>query len=121
MKQYQVNRAYGALNKLSEMQLPIRDAHKVFMLAQQLKSNYDFEIEQEKKIFERNHARFMPNGEMVFDDEQDAIRFKDEMTELGNIDVDLDIQPVTISIDSLDGYTMTPSDIMALSGFVDFE
>lgn len=121
MKQFQINKAYGALNKLANMQMPIRDAYNLYILAERIKPAYNFELEQEKKLIEKYAGVLnQSTGAITFNDEETTLAFRNEMAELNNFDVDIELTPVPISMDSLAGQKITPIDIMCLDGFVTF-
>lgn len=120
MKQYQINRAYGALRKLMSMELPIRESYKVTMLAKQLEFNYNFELDREKKMLLKYHGKRDSNGEIIFQSEEDAAGFKKESIELSMMDVDITIEPIELSFDSFGEQYLTPNDILCLDGFVKF-
>jgi len=121
MKQYQINRAYGALGRLASMQLPVRDSRNVYMLSKQLEDAYNFELEQEKKLLEKYHGVLDKQGGVTFSNTDDAQGFNEELNELHNIEVEVDFEPVTIQCDAMGNQTITPMDIACLDGFVLFE
>lgn len=121
MKQYQVNRAVKALNRLSSLPLPVRDAYNVFTLGKALEPNYEFVTEQEKKIIQKYGGIIGRDGNISFGDQSNTQEFENEMNELSNMDVEIKFEPVTLSFDALGDSKITPADIMALNGFVNFE
>lgn len=123
MKQYQLNKAYEALSKISNMPLPVRDAYKIYMLLQHLRYNYEFQVTEERKLIDKYNGCIMPDGEIVFHDADDSVvrSFRADLNELNNNDVELDMQPITISFDSFGNNTITPNDVAVLNGFVSFE
>lgn len=121
MKQFQINRAYSALNKLANMQMPIRDAYNLYLLSERIKPAYNFELEQEKKLIEKYAGVLNQNtGAIAFQDDESAASFQREMAALNSFDVDIEVNPVVISMDSLVEQKIAPIDIMCLDGFVTF-
>lgn len=121
MKQYQINRAFGALGRLANMQLPVRDSRNVYMLSKRLENAYNFELEQEKKLIEKYHGTLSNDGGVVFQNSEDAAGFNAELAELNNLDVEVEFDPVVINCDAMDDQRITPFDIACLDGFVTFE
>lgn len=121
MKQLQINKAYGALNKLANMQMPVRDAYNLYLLTEQIKPSYNFALEQEKKLLEKYGGVLDQNtGAFMFKDRETTDAFRQEITELNNLDVETEVDPVEISMDALGTQKITPVDIMCLEGFVAF-
>ncbi|MBQ8619045.1 MAG: hypothetical protein IJ418_16235 [Clostridia bacterium] len=121
MKQYQINRAFGALSRLANLQLPVRDSRNVYMLSKCLEDAYNFELEQEKKLIEKYHGVLGNDGGVVFQNGDDAVGFNSELSELNSLDVEVKFEPVVINCDVMEGQRITPFDIACLDGFVTFE
>ena len=121
MKQLQINKAYGALNKLANMQMPVRDAYRLYLLTEQIKPSYNFELEQEKKLLEKYEGVLdQGSGTFQFKDRETMEAFGREMKELNDFDAEIEFDPVEISMDALGTQKLTPVDIMCLEGFVAF-
>ena len=121
MKQYQINKAYAALSRLANMQMPIRDAYNLYMLTEQIKPAYNFELEQERKLIEKYGGTLdQETGAFIFKDKETTEAFRGEIMELNNLDVDVEFSVVTIAMESLGAQKITPVDIMCLEGFVSF-
>ena len=121
MKQLQINKAYGALNKLANMQMPVRDAYRLYLLTEQIKPSYNFELEQEKKLLEKYEGVLdQGSGTFKFKDRETMEAFGREMKELNDFDAEIEFDPVEISMDALGTQKLTPVDIMCLKGFVAF-
>lgn len=120
MKQYQANKAYGALNKIANQQLPVRDSYNIYMLLKSLEPVYRFELEQERRLVQKYGGEVGSNGSVRIPDRDDANRFKEEIEELNNLEIDLDIKPVVINCDALNDLRISPYDVSCLEGFVDF-
>lgn len=121
MKQYRINRAFDALNKLMKMEMRVQDAHKVFMLKKALEPHYGFELEREKDLVSKYGGTLLPDGRISFSDEQLAEEFRKELEELTQAELDVEIPSVAVRADSFEEQTLSPSVIEALDGFVDFE
>lgn len=120
MKQFQINRAYGALRKLTDMELPIRESYLIATLIKKLEFNYEFELDREKKLLVKYHGKPNEKGGIDFKTEEDAIGFKKETVELNSMDVDLEIEPIELSFESFEEQHLKPSEILCLDGFVKF-
>ena len=121
MKQYQINKAYSALGRLANMQLPVRDSRNLYMLSRQLEDAYSFELKQEKKLVEKYHGIIDNGGGVTFPNSDEAKKFGEEIAELNNLEVEIDFDPVVISCDSIEDQRISPYDIACLDGFVMFE
>lgn len=121
MKQIQINRAYASLNKLLGMDLPARESRDIFMLARSLQDHYAFEADRERKLVQKYGGIIRDDGQIVFQDTENLESFKQEVSEIGDLDVDIDITPVTINCDMLGDQRISPMDMMNLVDFVIFE
>lgn len=121
MKQYQINKAYSALSRLANMQLPVRDSRNLYMLSKQLDDAYNFELEQEKKLIEKYHGVFTKDGGVTFANSDDANGFGAELKELNNLEVEVEFDPVVIDCDAMGDQRISPFDVACLDGFVMFE
>ncbi len=120
MKQFQINRAYGALLRLSQYKMPVRDSRNVYMLMRKLEPSYSFELAKEKALAAQYHATFDKTGNLKFQDQADAKKFSDEIAELTSLEVDIDFEPIQINCDSLGEQSISPAEIANLEGFVEF-
>ena len=121
MKQYQVNRAYSALGRLANMQLPVRDSRNLYLLSKQLEDTYYFELEQEKKLIKKYGGTLSANGSVTFANSEDANKFGEELSELNNLEVEIVFNPVVILCDAMGDQKISPLDVACLDGFVSFE
>jgi len=121
MKQYQINKAYKTLLKLTDFKLPVRAARDIYMLARQLEPSYSFELQQERKLAEQHGAQYDKNGMPLFATKDDAKAFQSELSEMINLEVELDFKPISISCDIFGDQLITAAEIASLEGFVDFE
>lgn len=121
MKQSEINKSYNALVRLSQMRLPIKTAFSVYQLVKKIEEPYKFALEEEKKLINKYNAEVKENGIISFSSAEDKDSFQNELQELNQLDHDIEIEPIVIKIEDLGEQTITPSDIFALEGFVEFE
>ena len=117
MKQSAVIKAYKALIKLGQRDLPIKLAFDLFKLKTALQPHFDFQVAEEKKA--SANATANPDGSITFGTPEEAAAFRQKLMELGDIDVELKVKPVQIPL-SIPGLTLSMEDIAALDGFVQF-
>ena len=119
MKQNQVVRAYKALKKLANQELPIKISCKIHRLMVSIRPAWDFQLNEEEKILRRLNPQTMENGVLQFNSPEDAKEFRDKLDEIGSMDADdMDLHPIQIPIP--DGAVISANDLEALEGFVDF-
>ena len=121
MKQLEINKSYNALVRLSQVRLPIKTAFSVYQLVKKIEEPYKFALEEEKKLINKYNAEVKENGIISFSSAEDKNSFQNELQELNQLDHDIEIEPIVIKIEDLGEQTITPSDIFALEGFVEFE
>ena len=117
MKQRVIVRAYKALIKLGQQDLPVRLAFELFKVKSALQPHLDFQIDEENKA--SAGATVNPDGSITFGSTEAADAFRERLRELGDIDVDLKIRPAQIPL-STPGLTLSMDDIEALNCFVQF-
>lgn len=117
MKQFKVIKAYKALTKLGQQDLPIKLAFDLFKIKQALQPQWDFQLDEENKL--AANAKVNADGSVTFDSPEAAEAFRQKLKELSNIDVDLKVKPVQIPL-SIPGLTLSMDDIDALDCFVQF-
>lgn len=121
MKQSEINKSYNALVRLSQVRLPIKTAFSVYQLVKKIEEPYKFALEEEKKLINKYNAEVKENGIISFSSAEDKGNFQNELQELNQLDHDIEIEPIVIKMEDLGEQTITPSDIFALEGFVEFE
>lgn len=121
MKQESINRAYSALLKLKDYKLPLKKAYAIYQLYQSISSAYDFALSEEQKYLMEYKGKPNGDGTVVFATPTECAAFRDKVEELNNMDVDISIEPVTITEKDLGEQMITPADIADLEGFVTFE
>lgn len=117
MKQFRIIKAYKALTKLGQQDLPIRLAFDLFKIKQALQPQWDFQLDEENKL--TASAKVNADGSVTFETQEAAAAFRQRLKELSDIDVDLKVKPVQIPI-SIPGLTLSMDDIDALDCFVQF-
>ena len=117
MKQFRIIKAYKALIKLGQQDLPIKLAFDLFKIKQALQPQWDFQLDEEKKM--TDSAQVNADGSITFDTPEAAEMFRQKLKDLSDIDVDLKITPARIPL-SIPGLTLSMDDIDALDCFVQF-
>lgn len=117
MKQFKIIKAYKALTKLGQQDLPIKLAFDLFKIKQALQPQWDFQLDEEKKM--TDSAQVNADGSITFETQEAAAAFRQRLKELSDIDVDLKVKPVHIPI-SIPGLTLSMDDVDALDCFVQF-
>ena len=123
--------AIKVVQKLSQMNMPVREAYKVYKLSQSLESIRIFCWEQERGMIERHGGTLGQDGVIRFingDSEEDKRigeanmnAFVQEIDAFHNTLMEDEIVPITLRLEALDGQELSPSDIAALNGIVTFE
>lgn len=131
MKHIQFIRAYNALQKISNYDLPVRDAYMVFKLLKEVKLAYEFAAKMERQLIEKYKGQVNDDGSVNFihgDDEKSKSegisnmnKFVAELDELNNTEMDIEFEPIKLSYDAMEGQKISANEIMALDGFVIFE
>ena len=120
MKQSEILRAFSALKDIQNIHLPAKAAHAIFMTQKAMKTQIDFQVEHQKNLIAKYEGTISPTGEVTFPGESVPKEFLADMDDLMASEAEMNIEPVTIPLEMVDGQALTPADITALEGIVDF-
>lgn len=121
MRQQSVVKACDALYNLTNCRLPVKKAYSVYKLQQALESPYNFVANEERKAIEDCHAEVQPDGKITFKEISDAVKYRDRMNEVYDMDVEIKAEPVTLTEKDMGDATISPADIAALEGLITFD
>ena len=117
MKQSVIIKAYKVLIKLGQQDLPIGLAYDLFKIKQKLQPQWEFQVNEESKM--SAGATVNPDGSITFSSPEAAAAFRDKLKQIGDMDVDLKVNPASIPL-STPGLALSMDDIEALDCFVQF-
>ena len=120
IKQSKIVKAYRALTTLGEINIPLRVSYQVFLLKKTLEPHYLFQAEKEKKLLEGLGGIVNKDGVIKFKQADAVNKFKNTIKELGDIDVEIDFEPIVLDISQIEDLKMKANDIECLDGFVKF-
>lgn len=124
MKQFQINKAYGALNRLLELKFPIKKSREIYILTNKLKEHCDFGAKEEVKIIQSYDGIINDNGSFNFDGEnrnERAQKCISELQQLSESEIEIDFKTIIINETDYGIQTISPADIGNLEGFIIFE
>lgn len=131
MKQKDLVEAYIAAKKLNEQTLKSgKIAKKIFELTSGLKRFFDFQVQEENKIF-AEHPKYdlelggiplgdNPSEEVKKQAEEELNVISNKLKELNGLESEFEFESFTISLDSVN-LTISGKDIGTLSPFITFE
>lgn len=117
MTQKDIITAYKKIDEIKNMKLPAAISLKVFMFKKRVKEFYDWQVEEERRIFAEYGASINDKNNVVIKDPAKIKEFTDEINALGNLEHE-DVEKVDLPIDAFD--TLTIEDIEALSTAFNF-
>lgn len=118
-KQSKAVQAYKAIDKMAKGALPLPVSYSFFKLKKALQCHIEFQISKEQELFDQYQPVFNEDGIWTFKSEDDKNEFVKKINEIGELDVEIDSNIITISQTS--GITMSIEDMEALDAFVEFE
>ncbi len=123
VKQGIINNAIWVIKRLMGCNLPIAKAKAVYMLHKELYEHYKFAVEEEKKIVESLGGTIMSDGGIQFKEnsEECSNKFIEKRNKLCKLDVNIEVEPIHISIVDVEGCKLRPTDIEAVEQFIIFE
>lgn len=117
MKQLKIIEAYKAIQKMMDEPLTIGSSYKIFKLKKKLQDQWDFQYDEEQKLLSELQPDMNSDG-MKFASTEDADKYRALIKELSNIDVDIEGLPIQIPL--TENITLSPANIEALDGFIEF-
>lgn len=115
---------YKALEELSQIEMDCASAYAVVRMKKKLKDHVDFFIAEEMKLVQtygkKNAGGIVEindDGKFYFDGDQKALEYQRKRKELGEVELDTNVNPVKITAPA----KLRPALIEALEGLVDFE
>lgn len=122
MKASQINNIITILNRLSTVQLPMKKAYQIYLLAKEINEHREFFINKEKELVDKYQAKIdIASGLISFVNNDDRDKFQAEYLELMNVDVELAAAPIIISESDANDFKISPAEIASLEGLIDFE
>lgn len=129
MKQAEAIKAFISIKKLNSQDVSPRVAQNIFRLYKELQSVYDFQIQEEQKIFKK-HPNFdvsiggikMNNSNDPVEKEQSSkeiLEINNELKELGNTNTVVNFEKITINTMHED-IKLSGEDIANLEPFIMF-
>lgn len=116
--------AHNALVEIGKLPFPIRDALSLLKLKKALETAYEFQLQEEQKLVDEYHPTVNGNKlTMPYDENDEEVKnrakeFFQKLADLNKMEIDVDIDPVFISIP--EGVSIKPETLLALDGFVEW-
>jgi len=89
MKQQKIVQVYKVIEPISKNKdLPSDISYVFYRIRKLLQDQWDFQIEEERKIFEKYNPKYV-NEKLTFDNPEQAQAFTEEIKKLSEIDADL--------------------------------
>lgn len=123
MKQSKIVTAYKVLNKLYGEDLPVTVSYKLYKVRNMLTPQWKFQTEKEKAVFDKYNPIVSDDGNIKFENDEQANAFMQEFTDTCNTlaDMDIDLEPYEkVVINMNDKINLSMEDIEALQDFIDF-
>lgn len=117
MFQKDIISGYKKLEEMKSLKLPASVSLKIFMFKKQIKEFFDWQLEEEKKIFESYGAEINENGKIVVPDSSRIKDFTNEINALGEVEHD-NIDKITVPADAFE--VLSIEDIEVLSKIFNF-
>ena len=128
MKQSKCVQAYKALLKIMNQDTSLPTARKVFELSRKLQPAWEFQLNEERKIFERHPDIDPSNGSVTYEtgnkeQEEKMLNelndFDKEMKELGDMEQTIEAEPFVIFEE--ENIKIAGKDIQSLEDLITFE
>lgn len=120
MTQLEIQQSYKALKNISEINMPLECAYKIYAMTNELEKHITFGAEQEKKIIARYNGEIRPDGLITIPDSDNYDDFQRDMKELFELDIDVLIDPIEINVSQIKNAYISPADIKHLKNLIHF-
>lgn len=110
--------ALPALREIAAQRLPMRTLYKVSRTMQEIQPQLDFYDTQYKQLVKEYCIE--QNGEYVLNESRVA-EFTERLTELQNIDVDINIMPMMLMEGETENIKLSYNDICSLNGIIEID
>lgn len=120
MTQLKINRAYTALAKLNNFSLPVEKALGVYHIYKAVEEQHNFAVAEETKYVNQYGGKLNPDGIIWFENSDNCAKFKEKIDDLNRMQVELNISPVLLTKEELNGQNIAPADIYSLEGLINF-
>ncbi len=121
MTQLEIVKAYEALQRLTDLSLPLAKARAIYSMVKKADEHFQFAVKEEGKYVTEFNGTLAEDGNVSFATADDMKGFSKKVEALNKSEVEWDIPPVTLTEKDLGSQIITPKDIAALEGFVNFE
>lgn len=119
MKGKQIFNVINTLQKLMELNLPVKKSFKIYTLAKQVNDTRDFFIKEEKKIIDKYEVKVLENGSLEFKDIEAQRGFTKEHNEL--LDYELEgATAIDLTFDDLKDAKLSAIEVATLEGIINF-
>lgn len=121
MKVQQMLNSMEVVQKLSELRLPIKKAHQMFLLMKKFDEHREFFMKEEKQIVTNCNGTISEDGRITFPTVEDQNDFIVAHNEFLQYDFDNgENEIIELSFNDLSGIQLTPLEIMKLEGVINF-
>lgn len=118
MKQGNYVSAYKAIQNIQTLRMPVDLALAFFRVKKNLQDQWDFQLQEEQKIFSKYHVTQGQNG-LQLEDPKKQEAFMKELRKLSELEIDGNVEKVSVKIDGR--IEMSVEDIEALSEFMNIK
>lgn len=107
------------LQRMVDLKLPVKKAHKVYLLAKKINEQREFFAQEEKKLIEKFNAEILESGNIKFSSKEDQSGFMAEHADLMQYEM-TDLESIELTFDDLGDAEFSPKDLMSLEGVINF-
>lgn len=123
MKLDDVEKLYPILTSIGEKELPIRLAYKFTKFISQIERDYNFYIEETKKIVYK-YAEKNEQGEIIFSENGTITLQKEHVSDAEQslkdlAEIEVETPSITFTLDELESLSITPADLQNLLPFIE--
>lgn len=118
MKQQQIVEAYKAMIKMTDMPFILPTAYALYQMAKELKPHFDFQVQEENKLFRKYGVTLDEKRNLKFKNESDAKAFMEQLDALKDMEIDLSFSPIPIK--RTEPISLSLHDLTVLEGFIEF-
>lgn len=122
LKVIQIGRLNEIFVQLTMLRLPPKKAYALYSISKTIGEKFEFVANEQRKLVEEYGVSVSPEGYFNFEENPEkGAEFMAKLQELNDMEIDLDINPVILTENDTQGFTLTMAQVAALEGVVSFE
>lgn len=125
MKLVKLSKSFEALEYMKKMMLPFTKTREIRGIRELIRSEAEMCQDEERKLIMEHakaniHGQYVEDGKITFKSQKDMELFQIRLKELHEMEIELEFEPVFLSVDDIGDQKISQDYIDRLKGFIEF-